>query len=609
MQACRTLNIILIAFLVLSPEIFCQKNNKTIWVEESFKNFRDGTFDAAGRNLYVTNKGTIKTINRFDFNSDGYIDFPVNSSHDVFYNTPATCLHLDQKGDKRLIERLPVEESIDAVVSDLNMDQHMDIVILPNANGVSPRRYLTILWGTETGWVNERKTSLITMDAVTVQVADLYQNKWPEIIVLNGTRWSPLDGPEAVARIYWGSEQGYLHYNASDIVVDRAVDMQVTDMDQNGLVDLEVDHAGRLIVYDLNKDNKLDLFATGGTPQTLRINPTTNKGRNKYSDILYVITEDLHDQKYRLNKLSVPPASNFGLDDLDQDGNTDIVLTDSEKEDESLFILWGNSENYFDSTAMTSLKVSFISAVAFADINGDNFKDIIAGIGRTKETYKGDSYILMGKGRREFIPLSGRPIQNVSADYNKDGYMDITIAMQENHKVIVLLGGENGFSSENSSSSPIPSPSDINTADLNNDGMLDLLVTSNKLAPSLFWDCGTYIFGGSLKPFLNDQTLKWDKPAISQFPRPFFFSRDSEETNDFMGYSVRTDQYRYTKCIRIETGEVFARELYNHFTDPYEEVNIAKQENFKKIILDLDQILMGKISDGYKNVVDYSLIH
>lgn len=43
--------------------------------------------------------------------------------------------------------------------------------------------------------------------------------------------------------------------------------------------------------------------------------------------------------------------------------------------------------------------------------------------------------------------------------------------------------------------------------------------------------------------------------------------------------------------------------------DPYEELNIAMQENFKEIIVDLDQILMEKIKDGYKNVVDYSLIH
>ncbi len=701
--------IILIACLVLLPELHGQNKNTTIWIEESFEDFRDGTFDATGRNLYVTNKGTIKTINRFDFNSDGYIDFPVNSSHDVFYNTTATCLHLSKKGDKRVVEELPVEGSIDAVVADLNMDQHVDIVILPNVNGVSPRRYLTILWGTKEGWVNERKTGLVTIDAVTVQVADLNQDKWPEIVVLNGTRWSPLDGPEAVARIYWGSEHGYMHFNASDIVVDRAVDMKVTDMDQNGLVDLvfllddpgqiliywnngklsltenketelycqkntttvdlKVNYAGRLIVYDLNKDNKSDLVATGGTRQRLRINPTTNKGSNKYSDILYVITEDLHDQKYRLNKLSVPPASNFGLDDLDQDGYTDIVVTDCENEDESLHIFWGKGDLNFDGSAMTSFNISFISAVAFGDINGDNFQDIIAGIGRTKETFQGNSYILMGKGSREFtlsdiriptsavgkivfaqgiknrsnrivfcngrkarinedvpigiywggpdgfdiklfskytmrsayasygadlnddgypdmiqlsivhatkeyhpeigfnifwgdlmgfedsrrkvvnefgvrglevtdinydgfldiistkeespnsdpeglaiwyggesgflrekrelIPLSGRPIQNVTADYNKDGYMDIAIAIQRNNKVIILWGSENGFSSENISSWPIPFPSDINTADLNNDGMLDLLVTSHKLAPSLYLDYGTFIFWGS----------------------------------------------------------------------------------------------------------------
>jgi hypothetical protein len=59
----RTLQNILIAFFVLLPKLYGQKNNTTIWIEESFKDFRDGTFDAAGRNLYVTNKGSIKTIN------------------------------------------------------------------------------------------------------------------------------------------------------------------------------------------------------------------------------------------------------------------------------------------------------------------------------------------------------------------------------------------------------------------------------------------------------------------------------------------------------------------------------------------------------------------
>ncbi|MCK4678953.1 MAG: sulfatase [Bacteroidales bacterium] len=105
--------------------------------------------------------------------------------------------------------------------------------------------------------------------------------------------------------------------------------------------------------------------------------------------------------------------------------------------------------------------------------------------------------------------------------------------------------------------------------------------------------------GQSLKPLLEDPEAEWDKPAISQFPRPGYYRVKPE----FMGYSMRTDQYRYTKWIRIDTGEDIARELYDHFTDPGEEVNLAKVSKYKVTIADLDRNLMHEISDGYQKVI------
>lgn len=132
----------------------------------------------------------------------------------------------------------------------------------------------------------------------------------------------------------------------------------------------------------------------------------------------------------------------------------------------------------------------------------------------------------------------------------------------------------------------------------------DAIVELVDLYPTLADVCGLGIpegLGGrSLKPLLEETETEWNKPAISQFPRPGYYNGKPE----FMGYSMRTDKYRYTKWINIETGEAFARELYDHHTDPYEAENLAVEENYMETIADLDRDLMGSISGGFRNVVE-----
>jgi iduronate 2-sulfatase len=44
-----------------------------------------------------------------------------------------------------------------------------------------------------------------------------------------------------------------------------------------------------------------------------------------------------------------------------------------------------------------------------------------------------------------------------------------------------------------------------------------------------------------------------------------------------MGYSARTDRYRYTEWVAKKGGHVVARELYDHETDANESVNVVEQ--------------------------------
>lgn len=73
-----------------------------------------------------------------------------------------------------------------------------------------------------------------------------------------------------------------------------------------------------------------------------------------------------------------------------------------------------------------------------------------------------------------------------------------------------------------------------------------------------------HLEGTSLAPLMDDPETPWKRAAFSQYPRG----------RGRMGYSMRTDRYRYTEW--LENGDqVLARELYDHEEDPAENVNIA----------------------------------
>jgi arylsulfatase A-like enzyme len=75
--------------------------------------------------------------------------------------------------------------------------------------------------------------------------------------------------------------------------------------------------------------------------------------------------------------------------------------------------------------------------------------------------------------------------------------------------------------------------------------------------------------GFSAAPLLDDPNRPWKTAAFSQYPR-------SVGKKKLMGYSMRTDQYRFTRWqLQNNPQKVEAVELYDHLEDPAENVNIA----------------------------------
>lgn len=79
-----------------------------------------------------------------------------------------------------------------------------------------------------------------------------------------------------------------------------------------------------------------------------------------------------------------------------------------------------------------------------------------------------------------------------------------------------------------------------------------------------------HLDGRSFKLLLDDPKAKHKEAAISQFPR-----RREGAQFQYMGHAMRTDRYRYIEWFDRKTGEITARELYDHQHDAAENENIA----------------------------------
>lgn len=86
--------------------------------------------------------------------------------------------------------------------------------------------------------------------------------------------------------------------------------------------------------------------------------------------------------------------------------------------------------------------------------------------------------------------------------------------------------------------------------------------------------------GKSLRSLLENPDAAWSKPAITQQVRRL-------GDKSIMGYSVRTERWRYTEW---DDGKAGA-ELYDHDADPHEYQNLAKDPKCASVVAELKTLL------------------
>jgi len=110
--------------------------------------------------------------------------------------------------------------------------------------------------------------------------------------------------------------------------------------------------------------------------------------------------------------------------------------------------------------------------------------------------------------------------------------------------------------------------------------------------PTLSELCGLplpeHLEGMSFVPLLDNPDRDWKKAAFSVWVEGGY--RYDEEIQ-VIGYAMKTDRYRYIEWKRTKTGEVEARELYDHDTDPHENKNVVDQQHYNGTVARLSKML------------------
>jgi len=131
----------------------------------------------------------------------------------------------------------------------------------------------------------------------------------------------------------------------------------------------------------------------------------------------------------------------------------------------------------------------------------------------------------------------------------------------------------------------------------------DAVIESLDLYPTLIDLCGMDpmgdLSGQSLKPLLTDEPVEWENIAFNQFVRPYGAAIGGKQPVSHMGYSVRTESWRYTAWYNASTGSFEYPELYALQEQVIPSENLAGKPGYTDIESELQQLLRNYQAGEY----------
>lgn len=249
------------------------------------------------------------------------------------------------------------------------------------------------------------------------------------------------------------------------------------------------------MLIDLNKDGNLDVVALDGfvNPLASALLVSLGNGDGTFG-----------------------PSTSYGLTglaegviaaDYNGDGNIDLAVGEVGTPGLTLFL--GRGDGTFDSQVIPEVPSGTVFSVA-ADLNGDGKVDLALA-----QFYPVSQLtILLGNGDGTFQPPISYPLggtQSVSAavvgDFDRDGKLDVAVSLSADNDIAVLRGNGDGTFQSPAYYPAAASPVYLVAADVNGDGLLDLLA-QGKGAFSVLLGAADGTFAPRADfPIIDDNTL------------------------------------------------------------------------------------------------------
>ena len=464
---------LLVCVSVVSPLFPTFAAEKNSWVETSFDDFADGTFTDAGANMYVSAKGRIGTINRWDVNGDGYIDLFCVNTHPLVEMLDMSIYWGDGKDFSiKNHTYVPADGPMWAAAGDLNGDGAVDLVLANYSNGTWTKMDSAVYWGglgkpadkaTSDEWTSypfKGKTLVPGRNTQGLALSDLNNDGRLDIIYAFGAgfwEYKPKIPPkeQPCLRIYWNVDGDFQRDTFTELPAMGATDVAAADFDKDGWVDL-----------------------------------VCANGEGDVSFIYYNSPSGFSEQA----RAELPTVAPHKVEaaDLDNDGNTDIVFANENGEVSYGYI---NSGGTFSSDRQIKFETYMAKDVLVADFNKDGLSDVF--FSNHQQSWAGqkrmgnrviDSFLYYGS-QDGFSARNRASLQTIgawgasAADLNGDGWIDLVISsFQEAYSFdvpsFVYWNGPDGFDVTRRTPLYEHGAQGNVIADFNGDGHLDILFTN-----------------------------------------------------------------------------------------------------------------------------------
>ncbi len=436
-----------------------------VWREEGFEAFADGHFEDGGANTYVSAKGRIQTINRWDLNNDGFIDLPFSNTHSLAEALDMS-IYWGNGQDFSIVRQtyVPANGCQWATPADLDGDGATDLVVCNYSNGsTTDMDSFLYLSGFQEGaspapYPFKTKITLPTKAAQNAAVGDFNNDGWNDIaFAFSAGYWEYRTNRSgeyrSPSRIYWGAKEGFNAEKYQDLPTLGAADVAAADLNGDGWLEL--------------------VFAN-----------STQEGQTDIDSYVYWGGRSGFSEELRTG-LPTRQASSITLGDVNQDKQVDLVFA-NEKGGKSYAYM--NDSGTFSGERCLEFSTSNAKDSVLADFNQDGFMDVFFTIHSRNGNRLTDSVLYWGSStgfsetNRNLLPTIGG--WGVSAaDFNKDGWVDLFISnFQEAYSYEVpsflYWNSPDGFDTARRTCLYEHGAAGNAAADFNGDGNLDILVNS-----------------------------------------------------------------------------------------------------------------------------------